>query len=222
MIMYFSRDRKFRKMLSSASDVTATAPFRRLLGEAAWARLPEAIRARFAGLPPVGRPHRYAGRFAVIRRSLIGWCFAQACRLVGEPLPAPAGRNVPALVVVGREPVGEGVIWRRLYRFRQGERCCTTVKRHDAEAGLLECVGSRFGMELRLSEEGGALHFRSVRFFCRLGRRRLSWPLWLSPGAMHVSHADCGGGRFRFTLSVHHPWFGETFYQDGIFQALEA
>ena len=220
--MYFSLDRNIRNIAKEPVPASTQAgPFRALLGEGAWQRLAVAVRQRFAELPVAGVPQRYAGRYRVIRRSLAGWCFAQACRLIGSPLPVPGGRNVPALVMVSREPAGDGVVWRRLYRFREGERVCSTVKRHDATAGLLECVGRRFGMVLRLSEEGGELHFRSTRFFCRLGRRRLAWPLWLSPGQMHVTHADAGEGRFRFVLSVRHPWFGETFYQDGLFQALE-
>lgn len=220
--MYFTLDRNFRNIARERPlSADADAPFRTLLGEDAWSRLAASVRQRFGELPAPGRSARYAGRYSVIRRSLVGWVFAQACRLIGTPLPAGAGRNVPALVTVAREAVGEGVVWRRAYRFRRGERVCTTVKRHDAKAGLLECVGRRFGMVLRLSEEQGALHFRSIRFFWRLGRRRLTWPLWLSPGAMHVTHADLGRGRFRFLLNVRHPWFGETFHQDGIFQALE-
>ncbi len=222
--MNFSHDRKFRN-LEPADDgplsVAEEGPFRALLGEAAWARLAPAVRGRFATQPAIDRPQRFAGRYRVIQRSAIGWCFAQACKLVGAPLPVPAGRNVPAVVTVAQAPQGGGVFWRRAYRFRQGERICTTVKRHDERAGLMECVGRHFGMALRLSEEAGELHFRSTRFFWRLGRHQMTWPLWLSPGQMHVTHADVGQRRFRFTLAVRHPWFGETFFQDGIFQALE-
>ena len=31
-------------------------------------------------------------------------------------------------------------------------------------------------------------------------------------------YEDLGGGRFRFALSFRHPWLGETFHQDGVFE----
>jgi hypothetical protein len=30
-------------------------------------------------------------------------------------------------------------------------------------------------------------------------------------------HSDVGDGRFRFTMDFHHPWFGRTLFQDGVF-----
>lgn len=204
--------------------------FRALLGEAAWARLAEEIRRRFARLPAPGRPRVFRGRFDVVRRSRIGWVFAWVCRAIGQPLPLRHGERVPARVVVARAPDGEGVEWRRHYAFAGGGERCSTVKRRagdgrDESHSLLECVGRHFGMELALSEEAGALHFRSTRFFLALGRRRLTWPLLLSPGRMHVLH-EAGPRRegkddFRFRLEVRHPLFGVTFLQDGRFRQME-
>ncbi|RYF52847.1 MAG: hypothetical protein EOO29_57410, partial [Comamonadaceae bacterium] len=32
-----------------------------------------------------------------------------------------------------------------------------------------------------------------------------------------VAHTDLGAGQFRFTLSMVHPLWGETFHQSGVF-----
>ncbi|HKY94325.1 MAG TPA: DUF4166 domain-containing protein [Kiloniellales bacterium] len=185
----------------------------------------EGIRRRFASLSAPRRAQVFRGRFDIVRRSRLGWCFAWLCRVIGEPLPRGQGQRVPARVVVALARDGKGVEWRRHYAFaHHGERC-STVKR-EAGRQLLECVGRCFGMELALSEEAGALHFRSTRFFVTLGRRRLTWPLLLSPGRMHVLHeagpkGDGGDEDFRFRLEVRHPLFGLTFLQDGRFRQME-
>jgi hypothetical protein len=46
---------------------------------------------------------------------------------------------------------------------------------------------------------------------------RVTLPIWLSPGITHVEHIDGVEGWFRFTMTVTHPFFGETFYQTGQF-----
>ncbi len=74
---------------------------------------------------------------------------------------------------------------------------------------------------LRLDGDGhgieGELHFRSTGYFWRRGRRRVRLPRWLTPGELHVVHADLGGGWFRFRIAVRHRLLGETLFQDGIF-----
>jgi len=42
-------------------------------------------------------------------------------------------------------------------------------------------------------------------------------PAWLTPGVCRVTHTDLGQGFFRFTLSMVHPLWGETFHQTGVF-----
>jgi hypothetical protein len=39
----------------------------------------------------------------------------------------------------------------------------------------------------------------------------------MTPGTAEVRHTELGQGRFRFTLSFDHPWFGRTVWQDGVF-----
>lgn len=193
--------------------------FRALLGELQWRRLPPAVRERFAWKPAPGRDIVYAGTMLEVRASAVGWLMAQACRLIGTPLAPYRGTDVPVTVRLSLDRDGDGIVWQRLYRFpgRRPVRC-VSVKRALA-GGLIECVGGGVGMWLRLGERDGELHFRSTGYFWRWRRWRIALPPWLTPGEMHVVHADLGGGRFRFRIGVRHPLFGETFYQDGIFAA---
>ena len=210
-------------LLSLASprpDLEPDPSFERLLGELAWRRLAPAVRERFRWKPAAAGEIRYVGEMAVVRSSRLGWVMAQLCRLVGTPLAPHRGTHVPVTVSLSLDRDGAGVVWRRLYRFpgRAPVTCISVKKATDAE-GLIECVGGGIGMWLRLSERAGALYFRSAGYFWALGGRRLALPDWLTPGALTVVHSDEGQGRFRFAISVVHPLIGETFFQDGVFQA---
>jgi hypothetical protein len=72
-------------------------------------------------------------------------------------------------------------------------------------------------MLLDVSADQGSLVFRSRKFFWRLGPISVPLPLPMTPGVAEVRHTDLGQGRFRFTLSFDHPWFGRTVFQDGVF-----
>jgi len=193
--------------------------FERLLGELPWRRLAPAIRERFRWKPAPGGAFRYVGAMAVVRSSRIGWILAQLCRLIGTPLAPHRGTDVPVTVTLRLDRDGTGILWQRRYQFPgRAPVTCVSVKRSTQSEGLMECVGGGIGMWLRLSEHRGALHFRSIGYFWRLGRWRLPLPDWLTPGALHVTHSDEGGDRFRFRISVNHPLLGETFYQDGVFE----
>jgi Domain of unknown function (DUF4166) len=194
--------------------------FRVLLGELAWRRLPPAVRERFAWKPIAGAEIRYRGVMSVVRRSLIGALMAQLCRLIGTPLAPYGGHDVPVTVVLRSDRRSGGIVWERFYHFAgRALWRCASIKRVSGREGLLECVGGGVGMWLALSERGGELHFHSTGYFWERGRFRLRLPSWLTPGALHVVHADLGGGRFRFGIAVRHPLLGETFYQDGVFAA---
>jgi len=203
-----------------SQDLQPDPSFERLLGELAWRRLAPAVRERFRWKPAPGAELRYAGEMAVVRSSRLGWLMAQLCRFVGTPLAPHRGARVPVRVTLSLDSDGTGVVWRRTYRF-PGRRAitCVSVKKATENDGLIECVGGGIGMWLRLSERAGALHFRSTGYFWAIGRRRLTLPDWLTPGALTVVHSDEGLGRFRFRISVVHPLLGETFFQDGVFEA---
>ncbi len=75
-------------------------------------------------------------------------------------------------------------------------------------------------MSLDVFEEQGSLVFRSRRFWLLWGGLRIAVPALLTPGECRVTHtdlADLGPGLFRFTLSMVHPLWGETFHQSGVF-----
>ena len=192
--------------------------FRRLVGEESWDRLPEAVRARFACRAAGGRTILYAGTIVEARMSRLGWWLAQAARLVGAPLPLGCDTQVPAAVSVTEDPSTGGQCWTRIYgRARGFPQAIHSAKRFAGPTGLEEYLGLGFGIALVLRVEDGALHFDSDHYFVGRGAFRLRIPAWLATGHMRVSHADVGGGRFTFVLSLQHPWFGALVHQVGLF-----
>lgn len=193
----------------------------KILGDAAWRRLPAAVRVRF------GEPARrvdYVGEFDVVRASRLGRILACVCRLIGTPVVPRTGTHIPAIVHVG--PRGNGVAWNREYRWPD-ERCCLvrSTKVIDSNGRLVERLPARLCMPLEVYEREGTLHFVSRGYYFDLGTwlggRPLEIPLpsWISPGITHVEHHDESDGWFRFTMTVTHPSFGEMYYQSGRFRA---
>jgi hypothetical protein len=204
--------------LPAAAPALGDLRFRRLVGEAGWADLPEAVRLRFARRAAGGRTILYAGEIVSARMSRLGWWLAQAARLVGGPLPRGCDVGVPAAVSVTEDPATGGQCWTRIYGRRRGfPQAIHSAKRFGGPTGLEEYLGLGFGIALRLRVEDGALHFDSDHYFVRLGELRLRIPAWLAPGRMRVSHVDFGAGRFAFVLSLDHPWFGALVHQVGLF-----
>lgn len=194
----------------------AAAPdFRALLGEAAWARLPDTVQARFAA-GAHATPCVYAGRMSV-RASPLGWLFAQACRLIGTPLAPWTGEDIPVEVSVSLAARG-GITWARLYRFPGHAPASVSSRKLMSPRGdLLEVVRGGLGMRLAVAEEDGALVFRSLGYIVRVGSWTIPLPALLTPGQAWVEHRDLGGGAFRFSLRFVHPLAGETMFQTGVF-----
>lgn len=184
-----------------------------LVGPPAWQRLPAAVRRRFA------RGHadtHYAGALD-LHCSRIGRCFACFAAVLGGPLTTLRAAGVPAVVRVHGDARG-GVVWERRLRMRGGgERVVRSTKEAGPGGALVERTDGGLAMELDVYEEAGALVFRSRRYFLALGPARLPIPMLLTPGVCRVAHIDEGDGRFRFTLSMVHPWWGTTFRQSGLF-----
>lgn len=204
-------------------DAQADVPYstiRNQLGEAAWARLNPNIRARFLADPKEGQVVAYSGRMHTVRRSKMGWLFAQLTRIIGNPLTPYAGSDVPMDVELTKRRGRKGVYWQRTYYY-EGRKpfVVVSVKKESQSGEMLECVGGGFGMVLDVSEENAALHFRSRYFFWQAGVLRVRLPRWLAPGETHVAHEDLGGGDFVFRLSMVHAQLGETFFQEGVFRA---
>jgi hypothetical protein len=193
--------------------------FRRLVGEAAWAQLPEPVRARFSKRLCGGRTAVYAGEVVECRMSRLGFALAQLARLIGAPLPLARDCWLPAAVTVTENPCSGGQLWTRIYGRRRGfPQAIHSAKRFCGPTGLEEYLGRGFGIGLTVRVEGGALHFLSDHYFLSLRRLRLRLPRWLSPGVMTVSHIECGGGRFAFVLSLVHPLFGMLVHQTAMFE----
>jgi hypothetical protein len=195
-----------------------------VLGPMAWARLPAAVRARFAE-PPVAVD--YVGEFDVVRASRLGRLVALVCQLLGTPVVPRTGLRVPAIVHVG--PTRSGVAWNREYRWPKAQPCLVrSTKIIDSLGNLVERLPARLCMPLRVYELRGVLHFVSRGYYFDFGRRRgggritVPLPGLLSPGTTHVEHRDEPDGWFRFTMTVTHPLFGEMFYQTGRFRAAGA
>ncbi|AXQ30135.1 DUF4166 domain-containing protein [Solimonas sp. K1W22B-7] len=190
--------------------------FEALVGREGWWRLPAAVRQRFHEKPAPQAPIRYVGVMHQVECSTLGWLLAQCCRLIGTPFAPWRGRDVPVAITLRHDD--DGVIWEREYRYP--DRPAITVsstKRIGSDGSLRECVGCGFGMRLAVFEANRALHFLSLRYFWQPGGRLRWLPGLLSPGVAHVIHEDLGDGRFRFAMTIHHPWFGTLFQQDGVF-----
>jgi hypothetical protein len=196
--------------------------FRTLVGEADWARLPEAVRRRFGKMLSATAIAIYAGEIVECRMSRIGWLLAQAARLIGGPLPTRRDIFVPAAVAVTEDPASGGQIWTRIYgRARGFPQVINSCKSFSGPTGLEERIGGGFGIALNIAVDDGILHFVSDHYFIARGRLRLRIPRWLAPGRLSVSHVDCGHGLFAFVLSLRHPWLGELIRQTAMFSERE-
>lgn len=192
----------------------ATLDLPALVGAAGWARLPAAVQRRF------GNAHAdttYLGRMD-LRCSRVGRVYAWLAGLVGGPLPRFQTTALPTTVRVSHDGRG-GVVWERRFHRGGAQADCTvrSTKEIGAGGGLLERTDGGLSMALDVFEEDGSLVFRSSRYWLVLGALRLPVPALLTPGVCRVTHTDLGQGLFRFTLSMAHPLWGQTFHQSGVF-----
>ena len=211
-----------RTTLSSfAPNIGATVidpRFRQLLGEASWAALPSAVRARFGRKALATQTISYIGEVVECRMSRLGKILANLCRLVGAPLPLSTDTNVAASVCVTEDAGAGGQYWTRQYCRRGGfPQVIHSSKRFAGPTGLEEYLGMGFGIALVLRVEAEALYFESDHYFWRAGPLRLRLPRWLAPGRLSIGHIDCDHGRFAFTLALDHVWFGPLVNQCCLF-----
>lgn len=214
--------------------------FRALLSEAAWNALPPSIRRRFSKRLAGGNTAVYVGETLSNEMSRAGWLLTQAARLIGAPLPLVRDARFPSVVTVTEDVASRGQHWTRLYARRNGfPQIVHSSKRFAGPTGLEEYVGYGVGMALTIhvepahvpekwqpvSREGHAptqqqfaLIFRAAHYFIQLGRWRLRLPHWLTPGALTVTHAECGDGRFLFALEIVHPRLGRLIRQTAAFE----
>ncbi|MFC3077498.1 DUF4166 domain-containing protein [Phenylobacterium terrae] len=203
----------------SAQGVLHDVRFRTLLGGEAWDRLPKAVRARFSKRLGPGLAVTYVGEITESRRNWAGRLLAQACRLIGGPLPLHDQIGAPAVVTVTEDAACGGQFWTRMYGQARGfPQVIHSSKRFAGPTGLEEYLGCGFGIALDVSADEAAMRFHSRHYFLALGRLRLRLPAWLSPGDLTISHIDRGDGAFDFVLALRHPLLGELINQTGLFR----
>ena len=198
--------------------------FRALLPDDDWGRLPLAVWRRFSKRLAGGKTVVYVGEIEESSHSRAGWWLAQLTRLIGGPLPTGSETGVPIIVTVTEDAASGGQVWTRICARAKGfPQVIHSAKRFAGPTGLEEYIGFGVSMALRLSVQHEALFFHSAGYFLSLGfrslgARRLPLPEWLTPGTLTVSHADLGGGTFRFSLELVHPRHGQLIRQSAIFR----
>lgn len=199
---------------AGTTDKVVDFRFRSLVGEDGWERLPAAVQRRFSKRLGRGAVLVYAGEVLETRLSRFGRVVAFLARIIGAPLPLDNGMTGGATVAVMENEGLGGQSWTRTYaRAGRFPQVIHSAKCFSGRTGLEEHVGCGIGMALVVSEESGALVFRSVRYFIAIGRFRIAIPRMFEPGAMEVVHRDEGGGLFLFTLRLNHRWLGELVFQ---------
>ncbi|WP_316649794.1 DUF4166 domain-containing protein [Ovoidimarina sediminis] len=194
--------------------------FRALLGDSAWAGLPEAVQARFGKRLRAGMSVTYQGEVTAMRFSIMGWILAQILRPVGAPLPYDVSSvGQAAVVVVTEDGSTGGQFWIRQYSRAAGfPQVVHSSKRFRGVTGLEEYIGYGIGMALRIRAAPSSLIFESDHYFFEALGLRLRLPRWLTPGALEIGHHDEGTGCFRFSLRLTHSLFGEVLSQDAVFR----
>ena len=207
---------------TSASATLADARFRALVGEEAWARLPEPVRRRFSKRLAPDEAVVYRGTVIATELSRMGRILSFLGRAIGAPLPLSNGATGPSVVTVVEDAHLGGQIWTRLY-MREGRfpQAIHSAKRFRGHTGLEEYVGYGIGMALRVTVEEAVLVFRSDHYFLELGGWRWRWPKALEPGRMEIKHREEGGGMFSFRLALVHPLLGRLVHQLANFRMLE-
>jgi len=192
--------------------------FRRLLGAAAWERLPNAVQRRFAKRLAAGCAVTYRGRIESCAMNPAGWLLAQACRAIGAPLPLDRAPGMAAVVTVTEDGAGGGQVWSRLYARPRGfPQVIHSAKRFAGPTGLEEYLGGGFGIALTLHALEHGLRFTGDHYFVQLGERRLRLPAWLAPGRLDIDHEDRGSDGFTFTLTLRHRLLGLLVRQQALF-----
>ena len=188
-----------------------------------WENVYPPVRERMDELLTSQTPTTFKGT-GCVRRSILGWLFAQFCRPLGSPLVWKQGEDVTTVVRVAPTRNGKRC-WHRLFIFPDESRhLVETAKVVDTKLGFLDVVGrdgeGALATRMHVWAEGRSLHFASTAYLLRFRWFNIRIPLVLTPGNLIAEHRDVGGGWFRYILRFDHPVFGQTFYQDGLFRML--
>lgn len=193
--------------------------FRRLVGAVPWSHLPDAVRRRFGKRLGPGQSATYAGTVLNCRMTSPGWLLAQACRLIGAPLPLERQGGGAAIVSVTEDARSGGQVWTRIYARRNGfPQVIHSAKRFQGPTGLEEYLGAGFGIALTVTPLASGLRFASDHYVLAIRGARLRLPAWLGPGRLTIDHVDRGDGSFTFTLTLRHRLLGELMHQHSLFR----
>ncbi|MEM7780369.1 MAG: DUF4166 domain-containing protein [Pseudomonadota bacterium] len=199
----------------SGESKLADLRFRQLLGAAGWDALPAPVRKRFGKRLSAGQSANYVGHVNECRMSLSGRILAQACRLIGAPLPLERDGGVAAMVSVTEDGKSGGQVWTRMYARKRGfPQVIHSAKRFAGPTGLEEYLGRGIGIALNVSAVPGGIRFSSDHYCIAIGPMRLRLPALIAPGQLHIDHIERGDGEFTFTLSLNHALLGEVIHQE--------
>jgi hypothetical protein len=205
------------------ADTLGDLRFRALVADAAWTQLPAAVRQRFSKRLAAGHTVVYVGEILQTRMSGLGRWLARAARVIGSPFPTFCDANIPSVVTVSEDGTSGGQIWTRLYLRRNGlPQVIHSRKRFAGPTGLEEYVGHGVGVALTVVVERRSLIFRSHHYFFQAFGVRVRLPKWLTPGALSVTHAECGDDTFSFSFDLTHPKFGALIRQYAIFREVHS
>ena len=195
--------------------------FARMLGDAAWRRLPASVRARFPSDHSDDEVIHYFGRMKRVEASKLGRLFAYALRIFDTPVAPFVGNGIDTVVKVYPDTETGGVVWERIYDFPgRPPVVIKSTKRLDVDGGLIESLSRGLRMRLKVFEQDGTLRFSSTGYYIELFGIRFSLPQWFPPGTTHIIHRDEGFGHFTFTMFTEHRWFGAMFFQEGVFEQM--
>ncbi|HEY4644889.1 MAG TPA: DUF4166 domain-containing protein [Steroidobacteraceae bacterium] len=213
-----ARSRAGRPSLPRSREVE-DARFRNLLDPEEWSRLPSPIQRRFTHALADGESSAFLGEVAETRLSLFGRLISCVLLLFGAPLPLQPAQRTSAAVIVTEDHASGGQLWTRIYgRIGRFPQVIHSAKCFSGPTGLEERVGGGLGMALTVHVEHRALVFRSAWYFLRVLGLTLRVPSMLSPGRLEVVHREERDGCFSFTLTIHHPLFGEVVRQAAFFK----
>lgn len=186
-----------------------------------WRLLPPQLQSRFTGYKPPRQQIIYQGRVHETRHSFAGRCLTKLAAFIGSPLPFSLSARGPATVIVREAADFNGQYWTRVYPTSKGTpQVIHSVKKFAGPTGLMEMISPHIAVCLKLKASRQALTFTSAGYLLVFGRWHLPLPNWLSPGRLTVIHRQTGLRKFRFTLALTHPLFGDLVYQTGIFEEI--
>lgn len=187
-----------------------------------WRILPPSIQRRFMKYTPPRKVVIYQGRLQETRISIAGLILAKLAILLGSPLPLDDGARGPATVIVREAKQFNGQFWTRIYPTRKNKpQVIQSIKRFGGATGLDEMLSPHVGVALTVKAKKDRILFISDHYFLQFAQWKISIPSWLTPGKMTVTHKETNPRRFRFTLELIHPLFGELIYQTAIFEEIE-